>query len=60
MESSADPIYLFNRAVETSENYCLLYYSPSNYLEDGRFNKIIVRVKGKKYRVVHRSGYFAN
>jgi len=69
MESSANPIYLFNRAVEASKNYYLLYYSPSNYLvyyspsnylEDGKFNKITVRVKGKKYRVVHRSGYFAN
>jgi VWFA-related protein len=60
MESSANPIFLFNRAVEASENYYLLYYSPSNYLEDGKFNKITVRVKEKKYRIVHRSGYFAN
>ncbi|MFQ6070376.1 MAG: hypothetical protein ACE5LC_07605 [Candidatus Aminicenantales bacterium] len=59
-ESSANPQYLFRRAVEASENYYLLYYSPKNYVSDGKFREIKVRVKGKNYRVIHRGGYFAN
>lgn len=60
VESSANPEYLLNQAVKASENYYLLYYSPLNYNEDGKFKRIEVRVKGEKYKVVHRFGYFAN
>ncbi len=59
-ESSANPGFLFKRAVESSESYYLLYYSPAKYLSEGKFKKITVRVKGKNYRVTHRAGYFAN
>jgi VWFA-related protein len=59
-ESSYNPGFLFKRAVESSESYYLLYYSPTKYLSDGKFKKITVNVKGKKYRVTHRAGYFAN
>ncbi len=60
VESSANPEYLVNQAVKASENYYLLYYSPLNYKEDGKFKRVEVRVKGEKYKVVHRFGYFAN
>jgi VWFA-related protein len=59
-ESSANPGFLFKKAVESSESYYLLYYSPNKYLRDGKFKKITVRIKGKKYRITHRAGYFAN
>jgi VWFA-related protein len=59
-ESSYNPGFLFKRAVEASESYYLLYYSPTKYLSDGKFKKITVNVKGRKYRVTHRAGYFAN
>lgn len=59
-ESSANPKFLFERAVDSSENYYLLYYSPSNYRKDGKFRNIRVRVKNRNYRVSHRAGYFAN
>ncbi len=59
-ESSANPGFLFKRAVESSESYYLLYYSPTKYLGEGKFKKITVKVKGKNYRVTHRAGYFAN
>jgi hypothetical protein len=59
-ESSSDLDYLFQRAVEASENYYLLYYAPKEYRGDGKFKTIKVRVKGKGYRVVHRLGYFSN
>lgn len=59
-ESSANPLSLFQNAVEASENYYLLYYSPKNFKKDGKFKEIKVRVKDKDYKVLHRSGYFAD
>lgn len=59
-ESSAEPVALFQKAVEASENYYLIYYSPINYKKDGKFKKIEVLVKDKNYRILHRAGYFAN
>ncbi len=60
IDSSARADILFKSAVEASENYYLLYYSPSRYINDGQFKKIQVKVKNKNYRIFHRSGYFAN
>ena len=60
VDTSANPSYLFQRAVETSENYYLLYYSPKNYRADGQFRNIEVKVKGKRYKVLHRAGYIAD
>jgi VWFA-related protein len=59
-ESSANPVYLMKRAVEASENYYLLYYTPRPYIKDGKFREITVKVKNSDYRVVHRVGYYAN
>ena len=59
-ESSSNPQFLFEKAVEASENYYLVYYSPSNYRRDGKFKSIKVKVRGKNFRVTHRAGYFAN
>lgn len=60
VESSSSPEHLFEKAVEASENYYLLYYTPKNYVADGKFKKIEVKIKGKKYRVTHRAGYIAD
>jgi hypothetical protein len=59
-ESSMNPDFLMRKAVEASENYYLLYYSPSEYKSDGKFRRIEVRVKRTGHQVSHRSGYFAN
>lgn len=59
-ESSMNPDFLMHKAVEASENYYLLYYSPTEYKADGKFRKIDVRVKRPGHQVSHRSGYFAN
>ncbi|MCK4830801.1 hypothetical protein KA005_84600 [bacterium] len=59
-DSSANPDFLFKKAVEASENYYLLYYSPLNYKKDGKFKEIKVKVKDKDYKVFNRAGYFAN
>ena len=59
-ESSANAAFAFKRAVDASESYYLLYYSPLNYKKDSKFKKIRVKVKGKNYRITHRAGYFAD
>jgi len=59
-ESSANAAFAFKRAVDASESYYLLYYSPLNYKKDGKFHNIKVKVKNKSYKVTHRAGYFAN
>ena len=58
--SSGNIAVAFGEEVEASENYYLLYYVPQNYKADGRFHSIEVKVKGKKYRVFHGSGYVAD
>lgn len=59
-ESSLNPDFLMHKAIEASENYYLLYYSPQSYIPDGKFHDIKVRVKKEGYEVSHRAGYFAN
>ena len=59
-ESSANPTSCFKRAIDASENYYLLYYSPQKYEKDGRFREIEVRVKEKDYKIIHRLGYIAD
>lgn len=58
--SSSNPASLFQKALEASENYYLLYYSPKKYEYDGKFKEIKVQVKNKNYKVTYRSGYFAD
>ncbi|MFC2158786.1 hypothetical protein ACFLT9_13215 [Acidobacteriota bacterium] len=60
IESSANPVVSFKKAVDASENYYLLYYTPKKYAGDGKFKNLQVSVKGQKYRVLHRAGYFSN
>ena len=59
-ETSANPSFLFKKAVDVTKNYYLLYYTPKNYPADGSFQRIKVRVKGKSYKVLHRYGYIAD
>jgi VWFA-related protein len=59
-ESSFNIGAAFQKAVDASENYYLLYYRPKDYKADGKFKEIKVTVKTGGYRVTHRAGYFAN
>ncbi len=59
-DSSANPTASFKRAVDASENYYLLYYSPKKYQKDGRFKQIDVKVKEKDCKIIHRMGYIAD
>ena len=58
-ESSANISFSMKKAAQASENYYLLYYRPINYIADGKFKKIQVKVKNQNYRIICRSGYFA-
>ncbi len=59
-DSSFNASSLLQNALQASENYYLLYYSPKDYSFDGKFKEIKVRVKDRSYAVIHRAGYFAN
>lgn len=59
-ESSANIAAAMRSAVEASENYYLLYYTPADYRADGRFRRVTVRVRNGAYRVSHRLGYIAD
>ncbi|MBN1273479.1 MAG: hypothetical protein JXB26_14525 [Candidatus Aminicenantes bacterium] len=59
IDVSSRPDVLLKKAVETAENYYLLYYTPKEYEPDGSFKNIKVVVKDKKYAVSHRLGYFS-
>ncbi len=58
--TSSNPFTAFKKASDASENYYLLYYTPHDYKSDGKFRNIKVKIKGKKYRVLHRTGYLAD
>jgi VWFA-related protein len=60
VDSSANAEASFQKVVNASENYYLLYYTPKKYIADGKFRRIQVRIKGKKYQVYHRAGYIAD
>jgi len=59
--ASARPEILLQTAVEATENYYLIYYTPKNldYSEDRKFRRITVQVKDRSgYKVSHRIGYY--
>ncbi len=60
VDSSTNAAVSFKKAVVASENYYLLYYSPKNYVANGKFMEIEVKVKGQKYKISHRAGYIAD
>jgi len=58
-DTSANLEASFVRAVNAAENYYLIYYQPKNYIPDGSFHELSVRVKKGRYAVSHRAGYTA-
>jgi hypothetical protein len=56
---SANADYLMQQAATGAENYYLLYYSPKDKKQDGRFRQIRVGVKTGNFRISHMAGYFA-
>ncbi len=60
VDSSTNAAASFKKAAAASENYYLLYYSPKNYVSDGKFKEITIKVKGQRYKISHRAGYIAD
>ncbi|MCK4556076.1 MAG: VWA domain-containing protein [Candidatus Aminicenantes bacterium] len=60
VDTSQDPAIGFKNALDISDSYYLIYYSPRDYKSDGKFRQISVKIKNKNYRILHRAGYFAN
>ncbi len=60
VDSSQNPAAAFKNALDNSQSYYLLYYSPSDYKKDGKFKSIEVKVKDKGFKIAHRLGYFTN
>jgi len=59
-ESSANVAVAFQKTVEATENYYLVYYTPKDYKADNKFHKIEIRIRGGGYRITHRAGYVAD
>jgi VWFA-related protein len=59
-ESTSNPNAALRLAADASGNYYLLYYRPLDYRADGRFQEIVVKVKGEGLKVTHRLGYIAD
>jgi hypothetical protein len=60
VDNSQNPASAFKSTSKATEFSYLLYYSPREYVRDGEFKTIEVRIKDRDYRVTHRKGYFAN
>jgi hypothetical protein len=60
VDSSQNPAPAFINALDNSQSYYLLYYSPSDYKKDGKFKSIEVKLKNKNFKIAHRLGYFTN
>ena len=62
-ESTANPAEGFKNALDAAENYYLIYYTPDEYVSDGQFRTITVKLKKremKDLKLVHRAGYIRN
>ena len=60
VDSTTNVAASFKKAADASENYYLLYYSPKNYVADGKYKEIKIKVKGQRYKISHRAGYIAD
>ncbi len=56
-DTSQNPAASLAKALKASESSYILFYTPSTSAPPGTFISLKVRVKGKNYRIVHRSGY---
>jgi hypothetical protein len=60
VDNTQNPESALKKATPIINRFYLIYYSPTKYLPDGSFKNISMRVKDKKYRIIHRLGYFAD
>jgi len=60
VDNSKNPAAAFKSTSKLTEYSYLLYYSPREYVRDGSFRTIEIKIKDKDYRITHRKGYYAN
>jgi hypothetical protein len=60
IEASKNAAPAFKKTLDMTESYYLLFYSPSNYMKDGKFRNIEIRLKNKDYKIAYRHGYIAD
>jgi len=60
VDTSQNPAVGFRKAVESADLYYLLYFEPGDLKRDGSFHRIAVKVKDPSWRVVHRTGFYAD
>jgi hypothetical protein len=56
-DPSQNPAASLAKALKATESSYILYYKPSTSAPPGTFISLEVKVKGRDYRVAHRSGY---
>lgn len=56
-DTSQNPAASLAKALKAAESFYILLYKPSMSAPPGTFISLKVRVKGRDYRVAHRSGY---
>jgi hypothetical protein len=59
VDNSQNSASAFRNALNYTEAYYLLYYTPTDKTGDGQFNTIEVKVKNRNYTVAHRAGYIS-
>jgi hypothetical protein len=57
VDTSQNPAVGFKSALENSNKYYLLYFTPFSEVKDGTFRSIKIRIKDRDYSVVNRQGY---
>ena len=60
VENSQNLATSFKKAADISSQYYILYYSPADYVTDGSFKSIEVKVKGQNYSISNRKGYYSH
>ena len=55
--TSQNPAASIKTALETSNKYYLLYFTPFSAVKAGSFRSLKIRIKDKDYTVVNRQGY---
>jgi hypothetical protein len=57
VNTSQNPAAGIETALETSNKYYLLYFTPFSEAKEGMFRSIKIRVKDRSYEVLNRQGY---
>jgi VWFA-related protein len=48
------------KAIEEGSHYYTLAYAPTNFKNDGRYRRIVVKLSSRDYKLSYRRGYYAD